>query len=169
MRAEPWILLLFIRRPFQITFCQITNDDCLNFNFSWLLKWWEEWKEGIFTFFCFWINMLFNYQITCPFIVTLACTKKVSQPEDISLFSEAQVLTILWASSLSLPFYLKADWTWNNIASDAIFYIIFLSVAWSTTAQLMTFFCFRFPEVLFGSPGHGLHLSSITLNLESSA
>ena len=33
----------------------------------------------------------------------------------------------------------------------------------------MTFFCFRFPEVLFGSPGHGLHLSSITLNLESSA
>ena len=24
-------------------------------------------------------------------------------------FSEAQVLTILWASSLSLPFYLKVD------------------------------------------------------------
>ena len=39
-----------------------------------------------------------------------------------------------------------------------------LSVAWSTTAQLMTF-CFKFPEVLFGSPGHGLHLSSIPLNL----
>ena len=34
---------------------------------------------------------------------------KVSQPEDISLFSEAQVLTILWASSLSLPFYPKID------------------------------------------------------------
>ena len=51
--------------------------------------------------------------------------------------------------------------------SDAIFHIISLSVAWSTTAQLMTFFCFRFPEVLFGSPGHDLHLSSITLNLLS--
>ena len=36
--------------------------------------------------------------------------KKVSQPTDISLFfSEAQVLTILWASSLSLSFYLKVD------------------------------------------------------------
>ena len=34
-------------------------------------------------------------------------------------------------------------------------------------AQLMTFFCLRFPEVLFGSPGHNLHLSSITLNLLS--
>ena len=34
---------------------------------------------------------------------------KVSQLEDISLFSEAQVLKILWASSLSLPFYLKVD------------------------------------------------------------
>ena len=32
---------------------------------------------------------------------------------------------------------------------------------------MMTFFCFRFPEVLFGSPGHDLHLSSITLNLLS--
>ena len=52
--------------------------------------------------------------------------------------------------------------------SDAIIVSFFLSVAWPTTAQLMTFFCFRFPEVLFGSPGHGLHLSSITLNLESS-
>ena len=31
----------------------------------------------------------------------------------------------------------------------------------------MTFFCFRFPEVLFGSPGHDLHLSRITLNLLS--
>ena len=34
-------------------------------------------------------------------------------------------------------------------------------------AQLMTFFCFRFPEVLFGNPGHDLHLSSITLNILS--
>ena len=34
---------------------------------------------------------------------------KVSQPEDIFLFSEAQALTILWASGLSLPFYLKVD------------------------------------------------------------
>ena len=50
---------------------------------------------------------------------------KVSQPEDISLFSEAQVLTILWASSLSLPFYPKIDWTWNNVASEAIFYHFF--------------------------------------------
>ena len=49
----------------------------------------------------------------------------MSQPKDISLFSEAQVLTILWASSLSLPFYLKFDRTWNNIASGAIFYMIF--------------------------------------------
>ena len=49
----------------------------------------------------------------------------MSQPEDINLFSEAQVLTILWASSLSLPFYLKVDWTLNNVASDAIFCIIF--------------------------------------------
>ena len=117
--------------------------------------------------FCFWINMLFNYQITCPFIVALPCIWKVSQPEDISLFSEAQVLMILWASCLSLPFYLKVDWKWNKVASDAISYIIFLSVAWSTTAQLMTFFCFGFPEVFFGSPGHDLHLSGITLNLLS--
>ena len=51
---------------------------------------------------------------------------------------------------------------WSN------FYIIFfLSVAWSTTAQLMTLFCFRFQKVLFGSPGHDLHMSSITLNLLS--
>ena len=42
-----------------------------------------------------------------------------------------------------------------------------MSVARSTTAQLMTFFCFRFPEVLFGSPRHDLHLPSITLNLLS--
>ena len=42
-----------------------------------------------------------------------------------------------------------------------------LSVVWSTTDQLMTFICFGFPEVLFGSPGHDLHLSSITLNLLS--
>ena len=28
-----------------------------------------------------------------------------------------------------------------------------LSVAWSTGAQLMIFFCFGFPVVLFGSPG----------------
>ena len=41
-------------------------------------------------------------------------------------FSEAQVLTILWASSLSLPFYLKVDWTWNNVASDALFISFFL-------------------------------------------
>ena len=34
---------------------------------------------------------------------------KVSQPEDISLFSEAKVLTIIWASSLCLPFYLNVD------------------------------------------------------------
>ena len=47
------------------------------------------------------------------------------------------------------------------------FISLFLSVAWSITAQLMTFFCFGFPEVLFGSPGHDLHLSSITLNLLS--
>ena len=71
--------------------------------------------------FCFWINMLFNYQITCPFIVALSCILKVSQPEDISLFSKAQVVTILWTSSLSLPFYLKVDWTWNKVASAAIF------------------------------------------------
>ena len=45
--------------------------------------------------------------------------------------------------------------------------VFFLSVVWSTTAQMMTFFCFRFLEVLFGSPGHDLHLSSITLNLLS--
>ena len=31
----------------------------------------------------------------------------------------------------------------------------------------MTFFCFRFPEVLVGSPGHYLHLSRIALNLLS--
>ena len=30
---------------------------------------------------------------------------KTDQPEDIPLFSEAQVLTILWA----VPFYLKVD------------------------------------------------------------
>ena len=65
----------------------------------------------------FWINMLFNYQITCLFIVALTCILKVSQLEDISLFPEAQLLTILWASSRSLPFYLKVDWT----ASGAIF------------------------------------------------
>ena len=47
------------------------------------------------------------------------------------------------------------------------FYITFLSVALSATAKLMTFFCFGFPDVLFGSPGHDLHLSSITLNLLS--
>ena len=34
-------------------------------------------------------------------------------------------------------------------------------------AQLMTFFSFRSPEVLCGSPGHDLHLSSITLNFLS--
>ena len=33
--------------------------------------------------------------------------------------------------------------------------------------QLMTFFCFRFPEVLFGNPGHDLHLASITLHILS--
>ena len=71
--------------------------------------------------------MRFNYQITYPFIVALTCISKVSKSEDISFFSEAQVLTILWPStcSLRLPFYLKVDWTWNNVASDAIFYIIF--------------------------------------------
>ena len=63
---------------------------------------------------------------------TLMYIYKVSQPEDISLFSEAQVLTILWAISLSLPFYLKVDWTWNNVESDAILYIIvWQSRAWS--------------------------------------
>ena len=36
-------------------------------------------------------------------------------------------------------------------------------------AEMSRNLCFRFPEVLFGSSGHGLHLSSITLNLESSA
>ena len=76
-------------------------------------------------------------------------------------FPQAQVLTILCASSPSLPFYFKVDWTGNNVASDALFISFFLSVAWSTTAQLITFFCFRFPKVLFGSPGHDLHLSSI--------
>ena len=50
---------------------------------------------------------------------------------------------------------------WRN------FYITFSAVAWSITAQLMTFFCFEFPEVLFGSLGHDLHLLSITLNLLS--
>ena len=82
-------------------------------------------------------------------------------------FSEAQVLTILWASTLSLPFYLKVDLTWNNVASDAIFYIIFsvcCLVHHSSTDDLRLL---RFPEVLFGSPGHDLHLSSITLNLLS--
>ena len=78
--------------------------------------------------FCFWITMLFNYQITCPFIVALTCIFKVTQPKDIPLFSEAQVLTILWASSLSLPFYLKVDWTWNNVASDEIINIIFFGL-----------------------------------------
>ena len=29
------------------------------------------------------------------------------------------------------------------------------SVAWSTGAQLMIFFCFRIPVVVFGSPGMG--------------
>ena len=53
--------------------------------------------------FCFWINVLFNYHILCPFIVALTCIWKVTQPEDIPLFSEAQVLTILWA----VPFTLK--------------------------------------------------------------
>ena len=43
----------------------------------------------------------------------------------------------------------------------------FLSVAWSTGTQLMTFFCFRFQEMLFGSPGHDLHLSRITSNMLS--
>ena len=117
--------------------------------------------------FCFWITMLFNYQITCRFIVALTCISKKTQPKDIPLFSEAQVLTILWASSLSLPFYLKVDWTWNNVASDEIINIIFLSVAWSTGTKLMTFFCFRFQEMLFGSPGHDLHLSRITSNMLS--
>ena len=96
---------------------------------------------------------------------------KCSQPEDISLFPEAQVLTILCASSLSLPFFLKVDGTLNNVASDAIF-ISFLCLLLGpprprATAQLMTFFCFRFPDVLVGSPGHDLYLSSITLNLLS--
>ena len=31
----------------------------------------------------------------------------------------------------------------------------------------MTFFCFRFQEMLFGSPGHDLHLSRITSNMLS--
>ena len=55
----------------------------------------------------------------------------------------------------------------NNLASDAIFISFFRLCACFTLAQLMTFFCFRFPEVLFGSPGHDLHLSRITLNLLS--
>ena len=122
-------------------------------------------KRRVIHIFRFWITMLFNYQITCPFIVALTCISKVTQPKDIPLFSEAQVL--LWASSLSLPFYLKVDWTWNNVASDEIINIIFLSVAWSTGTQLMTFFCFRFQEMLFGSPGHDLNLSRITSNMLS--
>ena len=166
MRTEPWIPLLFLQRPFQTTFCQITNVDCLNFKFSGLLNN-EKNKRREFHIFYFLITMLFNYQITCPFIVALTCISKVTQPKDIPLFPEAQVLTILWASSLSLPFYLKVDWTWNNVASDEIINIIFLSVAWSTGTQLMTFFCFRFQEMLFGSPGHDLHLSRITSNMLS--
>ena len=51
----------------------------------------------------------------------------MSNPRIFPFFSEEQVLTILWAStcSLSLPFYLKVDWTWNNLASDAIFISFF--------------------------------------------
>ena len=82
-------------------------------------------------------------------------------------FSEAQMLTILWASSLSLSFYLKVDIIMEQRSEWRHFYISFLFVAWSTTAQLLNFFCLRFPEVLFGSPEHDLHLSSITLNLLS--
>ena len=34
---------------------------------------------------------------------------KSDPTQGYSSFSEAQVLTILWASSLNLPFYLKVD------------------------------------------------------------
>ena len=60
--------------------------------------------------------MLFNYQITCPFIVTLACILKVSQPEDISLSSEAQVLTILVKYNIGLKTLLQQG------ISEPIFY-----------------------------------------------
>ena len=39
--------------------------------------------------------MPFDYKMTCSFIVALTFILKVTQPEDIPLFSEAQVLTIL--------------------------------------------------------------------------
>ena len=57
--------------------------------------------------------------------VSFSIYKKCLNPRIFPYFSEAQVLTILWASSLSLPFYLKVDRTWNNVASDAIFISLF--------------------------------------------
>ena len=38
--------LLFLQRPFQTTFCQITNVDCLNFKFSGLLNDEKNEKKG---------------------------------------------------------------------------------------------------------------------------
>ena len=87
------------------------------FWFKWAIEMMRRMKRSDVHIFCFWIN----HQITCPFIVELVRIWKVSQPEDISLSFEAQVLTLLWASSLSLPFYHKVDRTWNNVASDTIF------------------------------------------------
>ena len=98
---------------------------------------------------CFWINVLFNYHITCPFIVALTCIWKVTQFEDIPLFSEAQVLTILW----TVPFYFKVDWTWNNLASDAIFISFFRLCACFTWAQLMTFFALDFQRCCLAVQG----------------
>ena len=101
--------------------------------------------------FCFWINMLFNYHIACPFIVALTCIWKVTQPKDIPLFSEAQVhvLTILWA----VPFYLKVDWTWNNVASDAIFISFFVCALVSPGYNWWPFFALDFQRCCLAVQG----------------
>ena len=61
---------------------------------------------------------------------------KVSQPENISLFSEAQVLTILWASSLSLPFYLKGD------SNPNVKYVLYEGCSNMNASSFITFFTY---------------------------
>ena len=56
------------------------------------------------------IKMLFNYQITCPFIVTLTCTnvyKKCPNPRIFPFFPEAQVLWYFGPVVLACHFILK--------------------------------------------------------------
>ena len=88
-----------------------------------------------------------------------------------SVPTRVQVLTILWASSLRLPFYLKVDWTWNNVASDTIFLYHFFFVC--CLAQLMTFFALDFQRFCLAVQGmistcQASHWISWVLSLASS-